>query len=208
MISHDNISPWSLLQVGPTLPDQILLGQDGARAQPGLATEAKGKGRMGKGFDMKVPSRLGSWDPGPWNLPWDFCRKIMGGNWKFGEWVHIHWMEPAAGYLPAIKKQEIAWFVPVFSHHQDLPSGIIGTYWNVLELFPIGNHSSTDCNYLIDWAGRCEGCQGKRPRKRLGFEVSQPVSGRALKTGCDSGKTSGLLWELFIHRWKDYSINM
>lgn len=27
--------------------------KDGARAQPGLATEAKGKGRMGKGFDMK-----------------------------------------------------------------------------------------------------------------------------------------------------------
>lgn len=28
--------------------------KDGARAQPGLATEAKGKGRLGKGFDMKA----------------------------------------------------------------------------------------------------------------------------------------------------------
>ena len=41
-------------------------GQDGARAQPGLATEAKGKGRMGKGFDMKVPGIQEKKEP--WNL--------------------------------------------------------------------------------------------------------------------------------------------
>ena len=104
------------------------MGQDGARAQPGLATEAKGKGRMGKGFDMKVPNRLGS---RAMKLALGFLQKNIGGNWKFGSGTHSL-NGTISGWIPSSNQGRKSHEVPVFSHY--IPGftrrDYIGTYWN------------------------------------------------------------------------------